>query len=208
MVHKPLRLVISDIGDVYVRWHGVISRICQIYGLPKEEFTSWYLNGFATMLYEGILPIEEFWKTVNITYHDNVTGDPFTTYFDGTPIKGMERVFKALKAHGIRLVSASNTYAPNWDVCFRYADMSVFSAHYPSHLLHLAKPSQEYFHAVLDKERVTPALCLFIDDREENIKGAQEAGIPSYQYLFSEDPDATNLEAFLNQRYGFTPPLA
>ncbi|MCI2096977.1 MAG: hypothetical protein LKK04_03715, partial [Sphaerochaeta sp.] len=115
MVHKPLRLVISDIGDVYVRWHGVISRICQIYGLPKEEFTSWYLNGFATMLYEGILPIEEFWKTVNITYHVNVTGDPFTTYFDGTPIKGMERVFKALKAHGIRLVSASNTYAPNWD---------------------------------------------------------------------------------------------
>ena len=35
----------------------------------------------------------------------------------------MEALFKNLKQSGLRIVSASNTYAPNWDVCFDKADM-------------------------------------------------------------------------------------
>jgi len=201
MKRRNLKLLISDIGDVYIIWHGVIGKICQAYGLPKQEFTDWYLKDFATMLYEGILPIDEFWKTVDITYHVHVTGDPFTLFFEGKPIVGMEALFKNLKQSGLRIVSASNTYAPNWDVCFDKADMSVFSSHYPSHLLHLAKPHPEYFLYILKHEAVNPDECLFIDDRTENIQGAEALGINTYRYIYEEDPDAIVLGQFIRNNY-------
>jgi len=202
MEQKRLQLVISDIGDVYIVWHGVIERICETYGLPKKEFTDWYLRDFATMLYEGILPVDEFWKTVENTYHVHVQGDPFTTFFDGKSIVGMERLFKNLKKHGVRIVSASNTYASNWDVCLRNAGMSVFAAHYPSHILHLSKPSPSYYQFIMEHENASPQACLFIDDREENIEGAEAVGIPSYRYVYTEDKDVSLLGAYIHRTYG------
>ena len=50
-------------------------------------------------------------------------------------------------------------------------------------------------------EAVNPDECLFIDDRTENIQGAEALGINTYRYIYEEDPDAIVLGQFIRNNY-------
>ena len=48
------------------------------------------------------------------------------------------------------------------------------------------KPTGEFFRAACAAVGVSPALCLFIDDQDRNVRGARAAGLSAYRY---EPPD-------------------
>ena len=59
--------------------------------------------------------------------------------------------------------------------------------------LGIVKPSHAIYRYLLDTYGLDPATCVFVDDRAENIAGAERAGIAGYLF----DGDASRLMDFL-----------
>lgn len=190
-----LTLVVSDVGDVVLRWRGVMASFCTEYGLDRKEFGSWYVSHAAQPLYRGELSGKAFWAEVDRRYGIHVAGDPFSDHFRGDVILPVVNLWKELQRRGIRVVSASNTYDADWKSSMATGALGFFNAHYPSHILGLAKPDAAYYEAILSAEKADPGNVFFADDREENVKGAEAAGMHAYRYTASEDPEAVRLRA-------------
>ena len=64
--------------------------------------------------------------------------------------------------------------------------------------LGIVKPDREIFEHLLSKFGLKAGECLFVDDNEKNIKGAQAVGINTYQF----DKDASQLKKYLDSVLG------
>ncbi len=63
----------------------------------------------------------------------------------------------------------------------------LFEKVYYSHLVGLRKPDREIFEYVIRDSSVVPGETLFIDDREDNILAAADAGFRGHQLLDGQD---------------------
>lgn len=83
-----------------------------------------------------------------------------------------------LKARGYRVLILSNFSEKAYRECgeklsfVEEADGAVIS--YREKLI---KPDQEIYELLIDRYGLTPAECVFLDDRQENIDGAKRAGM-------------------------------
>ena len=66
-------------------------------------------------------------------------------------------------------------------------DYDVFEKVYPSHLLNVAKPDQNFYNIILDYESVKPEDTIFIDDNTKNVESASNMGIKAILYESYED---------------------
>jgi FMN phosphatase YigB (HAD superfamily) len=80
-------------------------------------------------------------------------------------------------AVGNRVIIFSNTNQEHWDhlVGLTGGSLARFEA-YLSHEIGQLKPSVRSFLTVAEKAGIAPGRSLFIDDREDNVQGAREAG--------------------------------
>ena len=106
---------------------------------------------------------------------------------------GTVDVLADLKAGGTRLALLSNA-GPDYGSIFRHGPLGgFFAACYVSGELGLLKPHPEIFQHVLHDLGISAAEAVFIDNREPNVRGAEELGITGH--LFT---DASELRAFLS----------
>jgi putative hydrolase of the HAD superfamily len=92
-----------------------------------------------------------------------------------------------LQAAGVRTGILSNLGdAMEEGVLRRCVWMGGFSHHTFSHRLRMAKPEAAIYQAAVEGLGVSAEAVLFIDDREENIRGAIEAGMQAIQYVDHE----------------------
>lgn len=104
-------------------------------------------------------------------------------------------LIKSLRQQGHRTYLLSNTNDLHWQFIVEhhfsrpgYTVADLFDAHFLSHEMHLAKPHDDIYRAVLDRLPVPSNECLFIDDSEPNVLAAQRNNIPSlWLDLSSED---------------------
>jgi len=98
------------------------------------------------------------------------------------PVEGMEPVIRELKSAGFSIYLLTNANeqfhqyqetVPAWE-CF---DGLVVSSDYK-----LLKPEPAIYRVLAEKYSLTPGECLFIDDREENVAGAQAAGMEAVRF--------------------------
>jgi putative hydrolase of the HAD superfamily len=90
----------------------------------------------------------------------------------------------ALQAAGVRTGILSNLGdAMEAGVLRTCPWMNGFAHHTFSHRLRMAKPESAVYRHAAQGLGVLSAAVLFIDDRAENIRGAQEAGMQAIQYL-------------------------
>ena len=108
-----------------------------------------------------------------------------------TPINEMIEIVKDMKKKGKKLYLLSNISIGFAEVyesikwikeLFLVFDGVVFSGP-----LKMAKPQKEIFEYTLDKYNLSAEESLFIDDKEENVKGAEDVGINGY--LFDGNAD-------------------
>ena len=96
-------------------------------------------------------------------------------------IDGMPQVVQDVKAKGGRLFLLSNIsigFAENWHaVPYLRELLSLFDGLVFSGPLGITKPSREIFQYVMDTFGLKEEDCIFIDDSEKNIRGAENAGI-------------------------------
>lgn len=113
-------------------------------------------------------------------------------YYDLEFIGGMKELITDLKQSGKRLYLLSNIgvdFAKNYnkvpELCelFSFFDGLVFSG-----ALHIVKPGCQIFEHLLNTYNLNPNECVFVDDRQINIDGAEKAGIKGI--LFDGDVKA------------------
>ena len=97
-------------------------------------------------------------------------------YLDVIP--GVESILEELQKH-LKLVVLTNTnqiHAPEWRK--RYRDiLTYFEKIFASHEIGARKPDAEAFQIVLDYLNIKPDKVVFIDDRIENVRGAESVGL-------------------------------
>jgi len=101
------------------------------------------------------------------------------------PIPGAMDFCEYVKNKGYGIYVLSNACSLFGHYFPRFAPVSYFDGVMVSSDVHLVKPEKEIYELFLQTYNLNPTECLFIDDRPENIEGAQAVHISGY--IFTGD---------------------
>jgi HAD superfamily hydrolase (TIGR01509 family) len=177
---------IFDFGGVVIRWknnHPIFDYIAERYGIPREEmrrafevalprletgevsvreFLEDVLRGFGRRLRRGDSP-DELWTL------------PFERLVKVR--KGTLELVRSLRRRGYRVYLFSNTSLPHVRLIRKKGWDRMFDVFLSSCELGSMKPSGAAFGKALAEIGAIPSEVVFIDDKEENVKGAKDFGI-------------------------------
>jgi len=190
-ISLPGRLVIVDYGDVIslppsAADRAVIADLAGVSGDGESPFwRAYFRHRDGLDLGTGVVT---YWRAIaadigaswdNARLHQLWAAD-FRSWLSINP--GTIEVLDELKAGGTRLVLLSNASA-EFGSFFRHGPLAdFFAACYVSGELRLLKPQPEIFEHVLDDQRVSAADAVFIDNRENNVRGAEAIGITAHLF--------------------------
>jgi putative hydrolase of the HAD superfamily len=195
----PGRVVIFDYGEVISLTPSESDReaLLQVAGTDPDAFWASYWKHRAE-LDQGTLSIHDYWRRVEAD-----TGSAWTestlhllwvTDFRGwlSVDTGTIDVLVDLRDGGTRLALLSNAGA-DFGSYFRQGLIgSLFERVFVSGELLLVKPDAAIFQHVLDELGIDAAHAVFIDNKAENVEGAQAIGITGHVFT-----GADGLRAFL-----------
>jgi putative hydrolase of the HAD superfamily len=190
-ISLPGRLVIVDYGDVIslppsAADRAVIADLAGVSGDGESPFWRAYFGHRDGLdLGTGVVT---YWRAIaadiganwdNARLHELWAAD-FRSWLSINP--GTIEVLDDLKAGGTRLVLLSNASA-EFGSFFRHGPLAdFFAACYVSGELHLLKPHPEIFQHVLADQGVSAADAVFIDNRDNNVRGAEAIGITGHLF--------------------------
>ena len=108
-------------------------------------------------------------------------------------IEGMREVVEMCKRKGWGVYILSNISHYFADRYEQIPILSLFDGFVFSAKAGAVKPSGEIFSHITEKFNLTPSQTLFIDDNENNVRGADKFGIAAYHF----DGDSKNLHDFI-----------
>lgn len=184
-----IRAVISDLGRV-VLWFDnnvFLRKLAERAGRPFEEVKA---------VVHGDLALIRAFDKGSVTpagFHERVTSavgadmsyaDFFAIYNDiFTPVLPVIDVLGRVKAAGYRTLLLSNTDPERFGfVRRRFPEILFFDDYVLSYELKLLKPEPAIYLAAAAKAGCRPDECVFIDDMEENVRGAIAAGLAGIRY--------------------------
>jgi len=193
------RTVIFDYGEVISCSPSAADRaaIEQLAGVDLDEFWAsyWAHRPALDLAVEGV---REYWAAIaadtGADWDDGRVCElwlaDFRSWLSVNP--GTVDVLAGLRAGGTRLALLSNA-APDYGSYFRHGILGeYFDAVYVSGELKLLKPSAQIYQHVLDDLGIAASDAIFIDNRADNVRGAEELGITGHVFT-----NAATLRAFL-----------
>jgi len=130
----------------------------------EEEAITHWLTLLPESLREGMEAIFAHW-------HETLT-----------PIDGMAELVRDLKDNGYRCYLLSNTSVRVDSYADRYESMRLLDGRFVSAHYKLMKPDVVIYQTMCRVFSLTPAECVFIDDRRDNVEGAILAGMRGVQF--------------------------
>ena len=109
------------------------------------------------------------------------------------PVKGMEELIRECRKQGYGIYLLSNASVAQPVYWLRIPGHQYFDGTVVSALEKVMKPDIRIYKILLERFDLEPEECLFIDDVERNIRGAEKAGIKGYLF----DGDADKLRKFV-----------
>ena len=109
------------------------------------------------------------------------------------PLPAMGELVRELKADGYGVYLLSNAGPTFEDYRHRIPAIDVFDGILVSCYEHVVKPDAAIYQLFCNRYGLEPAGCLFIDDMERNVIGAQRTGMQGYVY----DGDVDALRRFI-----------
>lgn len=193
------RAVIIDYGEVISRSPSAADRAVleELAGVDRERFWAayWAHRPALDLAVEGV---REYWAAIKAAvgadWDDGRVCELWLADFRGwlSVNPAVIDVLADLRAGGTRLALLSNA-GPDFGSFFRHGILGEYlDAVYVSGELKLLKPGPEIYQHVLDDLGIAAAEAVFIDNREDNVRGAQELGITGHVFT-----DAAALRAFL-----------
>ena len=87
------------------------------------------------------------------------------------------KLIKKLKNSGYKIYLLSNINEHTYDSIKENELFNIIDGYIFSYIEHKVKPYKSIYLSLLDKYKLIPSECLFIDDKEENVKTANTLGI-------------------------------
>jgi 2-haloacid dehalogenase len=106
----------------------------------------------------------------------------------GAPVEGMEELVGELHKADVPLYAITNFSDEFWPA-FRATQVGMFNRFRDvlvSGKVRLTKPDAAIYHLALDRFGLQPGSSLFIDDRIENVRGAEALGIRGHHFHDSD----------------------
>ena len=116
-------------------------------------------------------------------------------YYNIPEIKGMVKVVEKLKKQGYNLCILSNISKGFVEHYKEIPALSLFENFVFSSACGMTKPNKDIYEYALKKYNFKAEETLFVDDRPENIKGAESVGIIGYVF----DGDAEKFNKYIDQ---------
>lgn len=189
---KKIKLLLFDIGGVFVQLSGVDQMLAWTHGIhTEEELWKLWLQSRAVREFEtGRIPPLLFATTFIEEFSLPVDASTFLAAFvtwTTRPYPGFQTVMGQVSGD-VLTASLSNTNELHWHhLCHHLGIDRLFHHNFPSHKLGCMKPDTASFCHVLDTLGVSPAETLFFDDTPINIDAARALGIGAHRVCGVED---------------------
>lgn len=190
----PGRVVVFDYGEVISVTPTEADRtaLVELAGGDRDVFWPAYWR-HRHDLDQGTLGIQQYWRGIerelgeqwdDATIHRLWLAD-FRSWLTIDP--GTLDVLLDLKAGGTRLALLSNA-GRDFGSYFRHGTLGdLFEQVFVSGELGTIKPDAAIFEHVLEALGVSPEQTVFIDNKEENVRGAEAVGIAGHVFTTSAD---------------------
>jgi len=182
------RAVLWDLGHTLVDWDP--RRVYRSL-LPDDAAVEAFLGGVCTMAWhtehDRGVPMAENRQALIAAHPD--LADLITAWdtrwpdmFDGW-IDGMEAVVDRLNALGVAQYALTNLPAEKWPhIQDTYPKIGAFDAVVVSGAVKLVKPDPAIYAVTCETIGHAPEDTLFIDDREDNVRAAENAGFKGHVF--------------------------
>lgn len=193
---KKPRLLLFDLGNVLIQLD--LERFSKTLGIDTQDARNHFGQGLRVLTdqYEsGKCTTEEYFSSLRSFFVDRFDIASLEKAFGSVltnPMPGMEDLVRRATAKlPSALVSNTNEYHFS-SVLPRVPALQYLPKRYLSYQMRALKPFPDFYEYIIRNERVAPNEMLFIDDVEQNVKGAEQAGMVGYQFR-----DAAGLEEAL-----------
>lgn len=183
-----IRVILFDMGGVYLHGSFVdfVNRAYKILGIKKSFHVDKEVV-FDEALNKGIVTLEEcFRKYFDVPISDGQMKKIKDLWMSTCkPLDEMVNLVKSLKKN-YRLGIISNSDAVNSKNYSEWGWYDHFELLILSHEVGVIKPDKKIYELAIQKLKVKPEECLFIDDQEDCLKPARELGMETI--LFKSVP--------------------
>jgi putative hydrolase of the HAD superfamily len=184
-----IRAVISDLGRV-VLWFDnnvFLRKLADRAGKPFDEVKALVHGdlGLIRLFDGGAVTPQGFFERVTARVGAEMSYPEFYGIYNDifTPNPAAIDALVRVKAAGYTTLLLSNTDPERWGfVRRRFPEILFFDRYVLSYELKLLKPDPAIYLAAAKLAGAAPAECVFIDDMEENVKGAVGTGLAGVHY--------------------------
>ena len=194
-ISLPGRTVIFDYGEVISFGQAAADRAVleQLAGVAGDAEKFWRAySAHRDGLDQGGAGVAAYWQAIaddigatwdQARVHELWVAD-FRSWLSVNP--AVIEVLSDLRAGATRLALLSNA-GPDYGSYFRHGPLGVFfEACFVSGELGLLKPYPEIYRHVLDSLSVAPDKVVFIDNRADNVAGAEAIGITGHVFTTTD----------------------
>ncbi|MDD5687699.1 MAG: HAD family phosphatase [Elusimicrobia bacterium] len=188
-----IKAIIFDFGKVICTFDNRIfyKSVSEYSGKTKNELYVIFHKAHNIFIkYEtGLITSDEFFKIIVKLADLKITKQQFIKCFADifTPIPATFRIIKKLKKN-YKLGILSNTSEWHFEYGIKKIKIfKMFNAVSLSYKVKVMKPGKKIYLDALNKLKVKPSECIFIDDIKENVTGAEKIGITGIQYTTSNN---------------------
>lgn len=104
-----------------------------------------------------------------------------------TPLKGAREFCEGIKNCGCGIYILSNASDLFYDYFPKFLPLDFFNGVFVSSNYLMLKPDVEIYRTFLKEYGLKGEECLFVDDREDNVSGAKQAGMNVFRFLGDYD---------------------
>ncbi len=184
-----IRNIIFDMGNVLLRYDPEVplDLYCQTEEeknvIRKELFggEEWVQGDL------GLITNEEKYNTIRLRIPEEMHPALKRCVYEWSicmkPVSGAFDFCEYMKKKGYRLFVLSNASDEFYDYFPKFAPLDYFDGVVVSSDLHKIKPDIEIFEYLLHTYQLVPRECLFLDDMEPNVRGAERTGMQGEVFL-------------------------
>lgn len=104
--------------------------------------------------------------------------------------EGMPEILNRLKSENYNLYLLSNTSLRFYEYCSKFEMFRLFDGMVISAKEKLLKPDPAIYQCLIKRFHLKPQECLFIDDTQVNVEGAENVGIHGHHFVKAEELDS------------------